>query len=325
MASRLRLRVLTRPRAPRRRILAAASLALCLACGGDGSGAERSAPELRDAIAVTSGPAALVAGWVVPGAELDAVIPAGADPRAWSPDDAELDAIITSRAVVTIGDETLEPWTQRVALPPSRTAELGAALPSGATIEVGTVTHTHGEGPAHSHGGTVATWWTDPDLWPALAAGVAEELRRAGVEDAEAPSGPELPWRAAEEAQRAALGELAVACGDRALIASDNGLEYVARAAGIDLRVALLEFDADGAPSQKGVLQLGEFTRRGDDAGLLVVFSDAEARAAEALAEEFEVRLHVFDLGLGYDPEASALARLTASTRRLAEALSEGR
>lgn len=325
MATRPRLRVLTAAARPSiLSLLAAAPLALAAGCGG--APAEDAGPaELRDVIAVTSGPAALVASWVAPDANLEAVIPAGADPRAWTPDDAQLDALVSARAVVTIGDETLEPWTQRVALPPSRTAALGSKLPSGATIEVGTMTHTHGEGPAHSHGGTVATWWTDPDLWPALAEGAAEELARAGVEGARAPSGPAPPWEADAEALRAATAALAEAAEGRAVIAADNGLEYVARAAGMELRVALLELDADGPTSQKGVLQLGEFAERADDSGLLVVFSEAEERAATEVAGDFGARLHVFDIGLGYDPEASALARLTESTRRLAEALSEGR
>ncbi|MEL6712933.1 MAG: zinc ABC transporter substrate-binding protein [Planctomycetota bacterium] len=300
----------------------AAALLIATACGpADPEGGSGSA-ELRDIVAVTSAPAAQLVRWVLPGAVQEAVLPAGVLPRDWSPDDAALDALVSARAVVTIGDVELEPWTQRVALPPSRTIQAASGLDEASIITVGTVKHTHGDGPAHSHGGTVATFWSDPELVPTLAASVADGLRRAGFEDARVPDGA-APWDDGLAELRAAVRELGEAAAGRAILASDHGLEYLARDAGVTLRVALLECGPKGPTSPKGLAQLSEFSGERDDAGLLVVFSDEEARAAAGAAAEFDRTLHVFDLGVRYDPAAECLPRLARSVRALSAALRE--
>lgn len=284
-----------------------AALLLC-SCGED-QAARRDASR-RAVVAVTSGPAE----WLVElsGAALPAevVAAAGADPRRWRPDDAALETLVRAERVLLVSEE-FEPWTQRAGLPPSRTLELADLVEPDQLLRTTGVEHTHGTGPAHSHGGTVGTVWTDPAALESLPIRVAEALGAEG-EGARAPEGL--------DAYREALAALGARAAGRAIIASDHGLEYVARAAGIEVRVALLECGADGPTNQRGVLQAEAFAQKEDDAGLLVWVGEAPhptfAPAAEA---ELGLRSVPFDLGAA--PGSDVLGALTASVRALTEAL----
>ncbi|MEE2938952.1 MAG: hypothetical protein VX460_01075, partial [Planctomycetota bacterium] len=122
------------------------------------------------------------------------------------------------------------------------------------------------------------------------------------------------------EAYREALAALGAKAAGRAIIASDNGLEYIARAAGVEVRVALLECDADGPTNQRGILQAEAFAEEDDDAGLLVwVGAPPHPTIAPAAEAELQLRSVPFDLGAA--PGSDVLGALTASVRALTEAL----
>lgn len=285
----------------------AAVLPLC-SCG-EGEALRRDA-DRRAVVAVTSAPAA----WFVElsGAALPAefVAAAGADPRRWRPDEAALEALVGAERVLLVSEE-FEPWTQRAGLPPSRTIELTDLVEAGRLLRTTGVEHTHGTGPAHSHGGTVGTVWTDPAALEHLPARVAEALGAEG-DGARVPEGL--------GAYREALAALGAKAAGRAIIATDHGLEYVARAAGIEVRVALLECGPDGPTNQRGVLQAEAFAKKGDDAGLLVWVGEApHSTFAPAAEAEFGLRSISFDLGSA--PGSDVLGDLTASVRALTEAL----
>ena len=134
-------------------------------------------------------------------------------------------------------------------------ASLGFQLPAGldaaALIHTATVSHTHGKGPAHSHGGAVPTTWTDPALLRAMVHGAGELL--AGVLETPESAGSAAAAVARQEAFAVSLAEYEAALGDlktrlagRRLFAVDHGLEYVARAADAPLLVTLLELEAGG-------------------------------------------------------------------------------
>lgn len=295
------------PRSGRRVLTSALCLAsLALAgCRDDGPGPARRA-DLRDVVAVTSGPAALLAPELFPGVEVDPVIPAGVHPGEWRPSDAELDRLLSARTVLILGVQEFEPWTQRTALPASRVKRvLGDGI---ALLEVGTVTHTHGNGAAHSHGGQVATAWSDPQRLLAMGPDRGSDVLEAGAEGL--------------KATLFAL-ERAAALAGRALIVTDHGLEYVAEAAGLELRIAMLECGESGPTSPKGLHQLASFAKRKDDSGLLICLVEADVERARASAEEVGLTPFFFDLGATYDPERDSLDRLLGSLERLIELLSQ--
>lgn len=290
--------------------LAATALLALPACGGAKDAPQRSrSSQSRDVVAVTSGPAEWIAGLMLAEGKWDAVAEAGARPSAWRPGDAALDRLISARKILLVGEE-FEPWTQRAGLPPSRVVSLvGMADPSRLLITEG-ITHTHGTGAAHSHGGIVPTVWTDPDLFLSLLPQVAKALGPGAVVPRDVPG---------LDAYRTALAELKTASRDRAIIASGHGLEYIGRAAGIELRVALLEPNENGPTNDRGAHQLEGFAKKPDDSGLLVWVEPPPAEFANLAEQELGLTSVHFDLG--GDAGSKTLTVLTESTRRLTAAL----
>lgn len=283
-----------------------------VACGGDGGGkAERSGTR-RDVVAVTSAPARWLVELSGVAAPAEVVAAPGSHPGDWRPDDAALDALVSARKVLLVSEE-FEPWTQRAGLPPSRTVELVDLAPPGTLIGTEGVQHSHGAGPAHSHGGIVGTVWTDPELLEALPRAVAEALGGEGKAARDVPGLAEY---------RAALEALGKAAKGRALIATDHGLEYIGRAAGLEVRVALLECNGEGPTNERGVLQAQAFSEKSDDAGLLV-WLDEEPNAEFSATAKDAFGLRSVPFSLGATPGSDVLPTLTGSVNALAAALAE--
>ena len=297
---------------PRPRLLLALLSGLA-ACGAESTPSGPAAPSaLRPVVAAASGPAALVAA--AAGAEaVELVAPLGAEMATWRPDDASLDAMVTARSVVVVGDG-FEPWLQRAGLPPSRTVRLEAAIPDERWIEVGTFTHTHGGGEAHEHGGRVEAVWTDPE---ALRSMHALALSRLGGEGDGAPG-----FEARVRAYEAQLRALSEALDGRALIATGHGLEYLCRAAGITLEVTALELDGAGdTPNSLAVRDLEALAgRRERHAGVLVWPGRLDEPFAGKVQATLGLRSVDFDLG-GALAERDTLERLTESAARLRAAV----
>lgn len=303
-----------------RTLLLSTAIALC-GCSDRRAGSE-GAPgttALRSVVAVTSGPAELLAAAAVGPDRVERVAPKGAPLDRWRPDDGALDALVSARRVLVLGDEA-EPWLQRAGLPPSRTARLEAAVPEGRWIEVGSFTHTHGGGESHTHGGVVAATWTDPDLLRAMALRSDEQLRGAlgGGEAAQLPAG--LEGRI--DAYAAELKALAAALDGRALIATHHGMEYLCRWAGIRLEVTELELDGTGAPpNDAAVRELAELAGlEGVHAGVLVWPGRLDPTFAEMAQQELGLRSVDFDLG-GTLSDRDTLTRLTRSAVSLRAAI----
>ena len=215
---------------------------------------------MRPVVAVTSGPAELLAAAVLGSTRVERIAPEGASLLTWRPGDASLDAMVSARRVLVLGDEA-EPWLQRAGLPPSRTLRLDAAVPESRWIEVGSVTHTHGGGESHTHGGVVGRRpGRTPTCCGAMAA--AERRRqlrrrhgwRAGAAaPAEAPAeAPGEALGARIDAYAAELGALAASAG-RARADRDAPRDGVPvpRRRGIRLEVTELELGRGrGAPAQ---------------------------------------------------------------------------
>ena len=156
-------------------LLFAACLAACSQPSPEGSGGAARAA-IREVVAAASAPAELIASAALGPEQIERI--GHAPGSAWSPSDEELKALVTARRVVLMGAE-FEPWAQRAGLPPSRTLELSDGLDPSLLISTATVTHTHGKGAAHNHGGLIPTTWTDPALLRAMVHGAGELLAGA--------------------------------------------------------------------------------------------------------------------------------------------------
>lgn len=303
-----------------RTLLLSTAIALC-GCSDQRAGTE-GAPgttPLRSVVAVTSGPAELLAAAAVGQARVERVAPSGIPLDRWRPDDGALDAMVSARRVLVLGDEG-EPWLQRAGLPPSRTARLEAAVPVERWIEVGSFTHTHGGGESHTHGGVVVETWTDPDLLRAMARRSAVQLRSALEGGGAAPPPGGLDGRI--DAYAAELTALAAALDGRALIATHHGMEYLCRWAGIRLEVTELELEGSGAPpNDAAVRELAELAgQEGAQAGVLVWPGRLDPTFAEMAQQELGLRSVDFDLG-GTLSDRDTLTRLTQSVARLRAAI----
>ena len=293
-----------------------------IACGPESSEGRERAP-IREVVAVASAPAELIAGAVLEKSFLERV---GAEPTpTWSPSDNELEILVTSRHVLLIGAE-FEPWAQRAGLPPSRTIELARGLDSTGFISTATVSHTHGKGPAHSHGGVVPTLWTDPTLLRAMIHGAGELLTGTlPIADDPATTQAALERRRLVEEQivdyEAALLELKTALAGRRLLATDHGLEYIARAVNAPLDVALLEIE-DGRPTNDHAASLLEAAAaKADHAGVLVWLTIIDPNFASLASDELGLTSVMFNLR---DSESgdTVLPHLAANARELADAVS---
>ena len=309
------------------------SAGLLAGCGGSDSGEAAERKAARDVVTVASDPAEAIARIALPAGAVER-LGVGTASASWSPTDADLGALTTARRVILVGAE-FEPWSQRAGLPPSRTLTLAEGLDPAALISTATVTHTHGKGPAHSHGGVVPTVWTDPALLRGMVHGVGELLAGVLPEETAGTAEAATSRRQAFEAElsdyEAALVELKEAAGGRTLFAVAHGLEYVMRAAEAPLSVALLEVDDSGKRNDHAAALLEEEVNKAGDAhaGVLVWIgpSDDAIDATFAAIAERSLRLTSvsFDLGASSPAEpASApdlLRRMTASTRRLSAAI----
>ena len=309
-------------------ILAALAVASLAACGGDAQ-PERSARGPRsNVVAVASGPTQLVAEALLGADLVRTVAPAGTRMADWRPDDEAIRQMVDARRVLVVGGE-FEPWLQRTSLPPSRTVTLTDLVPVDRKIEVGAIEHTHGGGESHSHGGIVPTVWTDPVQLRAAIAALAESLPASldGVERTNVQA-PRAALLGRIDAYEASLRELGATASGRTVIATDHGLEYVARAAEVELEVALLELDGGGPPNDQGVRDLERLAKDpSSHAGVLVWPGAIDAAFAERVQEQLGLVSVHFDLGGEVDGPGSsdALERLTASGDALREAIQESR
>ncbi|MEM8713198.1 MAG: zinc ABC transporter substrate-binding protein [Planctomycetota bacterium] len=306
----------------RRRCLfaTAASLLTLTGCGSDSpDGAERT--PLREVVAVASAPAEFFTTVAIGGGP--AVERLGeqlADAATWSPSDSDLAALVSARRTLLLGFE-FEPWAQRAGLPPSRTITLADGVDAAALISTATVTHTHGNGPAHSHGGIVPTAWTSPQILRTLMHETGERLAGALTldgADAKRRGDEAVARRTAFEASvsayEAELTSLQQALRGRALIAAGHGFEYIARAVEAPLTVVLLE---DGSNDHATDL-LEQASAKSGHAGVLLWRGEVHQALADAIEAEHGLASLSLDLG-SRGEGATVLDRLTVSIRKLTQ------
>jgi len=112
-------------------------------------------------------------------------VPPDEDPAYWSPA-AEVIAEIQGADLILLNGAGYAKWVERAALPLSKMIDTSRELDERFVELAGNVTHSHGTGGEHEHGGWAFTTWLDPilALEQARAVAVALESRLAGSEPA---------------------------------------------------------------------------------------------------------------------------------------------
>ncbi|MEJ6392649.1 metal ABC transporter substrate-binding protein [Gymnodinialimonas sp. 2305UL16-5] len=166
-------------------------------------------------------------------------VPGDVDPSFWRPGIADITAI-QSADLILLNGAGFADWTARTTLPRSRTVLTSAAFESD-FIATETITHSHGEGGAHSHTGVANYVWLDFAQAALQAEAIATALIRRARADETAIADNLASLTRDLSALDAEAREIGGAAAEIPLIASHPRYQYFARAYGFD--VAALDWD----------------------------------------------------------------------------------
>jgi zinc transport system substrate-binding protein len=104
-------------------------------------------------------------------------VPPDRDPAYWIPT-SKIVAGFQEADLILCNGASYAKWRDMVSLPAANTVDTTAEVRDQYIALEGTVTHSHGPGGEHEHGGTASTTWLDPEL----ASYQADQVRRALTE-----------------------------------------------------------------------------------------------------------------------------------------------
>jgi zinc transport system substrate-binding protein len=185
-------------------------------------------------------------------ADVDFPVPADADPSFWRPTISDISAIQSADLIILNG-AAFATWVDRVSLPRSKVVNSTAAIED-RFIVTESITHSHGEGDAHSHEGLASYVWLDPTLAVAQAEAIAAAITARGL----APEDDVADRLAVLTADLAGLDAQASAAlaglGDVTMIATHPRYQYFARR--YDLSIDALEWEAGATPTDAELADL---------------------------------------------------------------------
>lgn len=201
---------------------------------------------IRDVVRTTFHPttawARRIAGDLV---AVDNPVPYREDPRFWSPTREAIAAYQQSRLIVVNGAD-FERWLPLANLPMSRVVDTTADFDE-PFIEASGITHAHGPGGEHSHDGIDGHTWLDPINAIRQATTLAEAMKAAWPEHAEAFDANLAGLVADLEDLDARLRALTPRLESVVLLASHPAYDYLARRYG--WQITNLDIDPDDLPS----------------------------------------------------------------------------
>jgi len=115
--------------------------------------------------------------------EVKFLVPGEVDPAFWEPSPKDILAMQQADLVLLNG-AGYEKWLPQVTLSESKLVDTAAGLHDQLIKEEGAVTHQHGPGGQHTHGGVAFTTWLDLSLAGKQAQKVHEALRRMSPDQA---------------------------------------------------------------------------------------------------------------------------------------------
>ncbi|KUF10246.1 metal ABC transporter substrate-binding protein [Pseudoponticoccus marisrubri] len=213
-------------------------------------------------------------------AEVIYPVPESVDPSFWRPAIADI-STVQSADLILLNGAGFATWVDRVSLPRSKLVNSSDGL-SDRFISTQSITHSHGDGGEHSHEGTAAYTWLDPDLAIAQAEAVARAMTARGLAPADAVQDRLDALRSELETLDAAAGDALADAGTVPMIATHPRYQYLARAYGLD--IAALDWDAGATPDADQLQALSDLAaERG--ARILIWEADPGAEAMTATDE----------------------------------------
>jgi zinc transport system substrate-binding protein len=166
--------------------------------------------------------------------------PRDVDPAFWMPDPETIAAYQAADLILLNGADYAK-WTIKVSLPRSRTVDTSRAFGKAYIQTSDGVSHSHGPGGEHSHGGVAFTTWLDLDQAAQQSAAIAQAVTH------KRPDAKEQIDRNLESLQRdllqldARITEATRTDPGRPLLASHPVYQYLARRYGLNLRNVMWE------------------------------------------------------------------------------------
>jgi zinc/manganese transport system substrate-binding protein len=321
------------PRRVRRAVpLAAVALVVGLVggCAGSGSGSDgQGSPRI---VVTTTILGDLVTQVVGDDADVEVLMPPGADPHDYEPSAAQAAAVREADLVVANGlglEARLLDTLEAAEADGVRVLQVAPQLdPVPFEDGGGADDHDHGDDHEHDHEGDDPHVWLDPDRMADAAGLVAGEIADAtGLDraalDERAATYAAAARRAAEEAD----GILATVPADqRVLVTNHDALGYFARRFDLQLvGVAIPGGSTLAEPSAGELAELAELVR---EEGVRAVFSETivparvlDALAREAGSEVAVVELYTDSLGEPGSPAATYPGMIVEDARRVADGL----
>ncbi len=173
-------------------------------------------------------------------AEVTFPAPRGVDPAFWMPDAGTIAAYQAADLVLLNGADYAK-WTGKVSLPRSRLVDTSRGLRDAYIREVDGISHNHGPGGEHAHGGLAFTTWLDLSQAAQQAEAIARALAR------KRPDGKEQIDRNLQSLWEDLLAldervtEITRTDPGRPLLASHPVYQYLARRYGLNLRSVMWE------------------------------------------------------------------------------------
>jgi len=214
--------------------------------------------------------------------------PADVDPAFWNPAPGVI-ADYQRADLILLNGANYAKWIKVASLPEGRLLDTTAGVRD-RYIEIEThVTHTHGPGGEHAHGGTAFTTWLDLTMAAAQAQAVHEGI--AGV--AADTSGLSVRYRelAAElKSLDRALADAARALRGVPLLASHPVYQYLA--ARYDLDIRSVTWEPDEAPLEMQWVELAAM--RADHPASIMLWEAEPLEATRSRLEKEGIRVVVF-------------------------------
>lgn len=185
--------------------------------------------------------------------EVKFTAPADEDPAFWQPDDKTIEAFQNADLILMNG-ATYSKWAEKASLPAAKLADTSAGFKANYIEIKDAVTHSHGPGGDHSHGGIAFTTWLDFNQAIMQAAATRVAIGRV-LPDAAAALDANLKTLTDE---LSALDERLKAVGARMkstpVVASHPVYQYFARRYAINLKAVLWE--PETVPDDKAIGKL---------------------------------------------------------------------
>jgi zinc transport system substrate-binding protein len=167
-------------------------------------------------------------------AEVSFPAPDDVDPAFWMPD-AETIAAYQAADLILLNGADYAKWTAKVSLPRSRLMDTSRAFRDAYIREAGGITHSHGPGGEHDHGGLAFTTWLDLSQAAQQAEAIAQALIRKSPDAKEEIERNLHALRDDLLALDERIAEITRTDPGRPLLASHPVYQYLARRYGLNL------------------------------------------------------------------------------------------